>query len=901
MSAINDTADAESPDTTLLDADEVAPLIDFDYMFETLSEPQAGPDGQPAASFLPSVLGSKPDPVEPSRALMTWIALVTAAGLAGPIWAAWHMAVDAHDLAGLAFLACVALTVTASLVPPFEVQRGKRTVIYTFSEIAILISIAIAPAADVIIAGFIALLIRSTQEYINRPKERFRILFNFGLGLLSAWVTVLVATSWHSAPWNYLVAALTGAIVADIGLARVFKVAFELPYRAYFAKDWLTRLGIPSVVALVTGTILMIPNAVIVLTALPIGAIIVWRALREVLRIRSERATWANLDQHSEALTGMANEREIAQNTVLRARAMFPMAECALFIYPATRNRTGGYVVRLKGQAEYATQDPYIENLDSSYAPPTMGAEAVVSAELAYAPLLAVDKVLGHFEMKFSRYQRRTGESAKILGHFLSKTSSTMMMARQHDQMRVFAETKSREAEQDLLTGLGNRQRLYRGGGVALRHARQHDRRAAVMLFDLDGFKRINDTLGHRAGDKVLRVIADRIKLAVGPHDIAARIGGDEFVILAADLAYKDDALTYAKMISELIATVIPLVGISLAVEASVGVAHVDDDASMADLLKQADIAMYAAKDHGRGVAEVYSPEMDQDSPEQLQLTADLRQCMERSELVMHYQPQINLFTGQLVGLEALVRWQHPERGLLYPDTFVPLAESSGMIRPFTLQILDRSLDEFSGMLQRVRTTVSPGLLPYFGDEFTVSVNFSARNLLDLELPEHVRERLAFYGVPANRLVIEVTESANVHDWASAERVMKALSELGCLVSIDDFGTGYSSLKSLMKRKDTVTEVKVDRSFVSDIVTDSGTQYALVQAIVSMAHGTGCQVVAEGVELAETVPALRAMGCDTGQGYYFARPMPASKLSAWIEAWPQAWAVVAPQGVSPVV
>jgi len=329
-------------------------------------------------------------------------------------------------------------------------------------------------------------------------------------------------------------------------------------------------------------------------------------------------------------------------------------------------------------------------------------------------------------------------------------------------------------------------------------------------------------------------------------------------------------------------------------VEASAGVAHVEGDINVAELLKRADIALYAAKDHGRGVTEVYHPRLAHHTPEQLQLTADLRTCLEREELVLHYQPQVNLNDGRFMGMEALVRWQHPDRGLLYPDTFVPLAEQSGMVRPFTLLILDRALSEFSRLRAVADTIVDPALSGWVGEEFSLSVNFSARNLLDLELPEHVRERLAHYEVPANRLTIEITESANVHDWASAERVMKVLSELGCRVSIDDFGTGFSSLQSLVQRQGTVSEVKIDRSFIGALVNGSGSEFALVQAIVSMAHGTGCQVVAEGVELAESVPVLRAMGCDIAQGYYFARPMPMSEVLPWFESWPQAWALVAP-------
>jgi len=273
--------------TTLPDDEQVGPNIDLESLTETLAEPEGEPGGQPVATFIPSVLGSKADPVNPSRPLMAWIFLVTLAGLAGPVWAATDLAMHPGDLVSRAFVACVTLNVVFSLLPPFDIQRGKRKVTYSFGEVATLISIAIASAPVAIVAGFVALTIRSVQEYMGRPQERYRILFNYGLGSLGAWVTILVATSFHAAPWNYLVATFLGAVVVDLCLARCFHIAFELPYRTYFARDWWSRLGIPAAVALATGTILMIPHVAVALTVFPVAAIAFWWGTRALLRVRS--------------------------------------------------------------------------------------------------------------------------------------------------------------------------------------------------------------------------------------------------------------------------------------------------------------------------------------------------------------------------------------------------------------------------------------------------------------------------------------------------------------------------------------------------------------------------------------------------------------------------------------
>jgi diguanylate cyclase len=428
------------------------------------------------------------------------------------------------------------------------------------------------------------------------------------------------------------------------------------------------------------------------------------------------------------------------------------------------------------------------------------------------------------------------------------------------NELRVLALTR-REALTDDLTGLANRRALLR----SLADAVADSPRAALLLCDLDGFKEFNDTLGHEAGDELLREAARRIARAIGRRGQVARLGGDEFAVLAPG-ADAGEAMVLAELLRNALAAPLPVAGIEVRVEASVGVALAPLHAHRAaGLLRRADVAMYEAKGARTGV-ELYHPDRDLHSRERLVLAGELRSAVDAGQLEVHFQPKVDLASGRAIGAEALVRWPHPVRGLLYPDTFLPAAEQAGLMRPLTLVVLDRAL-------------AACGRWTAAGRDLGVAVNLSASNLLDASLPDEVAARLARHGVAPGQLTLEVTEGTILANPRRSGEVLAAVRALGVAVSLDDFGTGHSSLSHVKRLA--VDELKIDRSFVTDLAAD-GTDRAIVASIVRLAHSLGLTVTAEGVEDEAALAVLRAEGCDVGQGWLFSRALTEAALGEWL-------------------
>ncbi len=418
----------------------------------------------------------------------------------------------------------------------------------------------------------------------------------------------------------------------------------------------------------------------------------------------------------------------------------------------------------------------------------------------------------------------------------------------------------------DALSGLPNRTLLADRFGQALLADARAGTSTGLLLIDLDRFKDINDTFGHHYGDELLRQVGPRLAGALRDVDTVARLGGDEFAVLLPDVRSVQDALAVAAKLRAVLEQPFRVEGVDLDVEASIGVVrsgeHGQDPTT---LLQRADIAMYVAKTQQLGVF-AYDPDVDGHSPAKLALLGDLRRALERHELVLHYQPKISTSTGDVVSAEALVRWQHPDRGLVFPDDFIPLAEHTGLIGPLTRCVLGAALAQ-------VRVWVDAGRpLP-------VSVNLSARNLLDDTLPGQVAELLAAHGVPAELLELEVTESALMIEPVRAQRLLEQLSALGVRISIDDFGAGYTSLGQLKTLP--VDELKIDKSFVMSMTSDRSNSL-IVHSVVDLGHNLGLTIVAEGVESEQALTALRAFGCDVAQGYHLSRPIPTAALDAWL-------------------
>ena len=422
------------------------------------------------------------------------------------------------------------------------------------------------------------------------------------------------------------------------------------------------------------------------------------------------------------------------------------------------------------------------------------------------------------------------------------------------------------EALHDPLTGLPNRELFADRVGQAIRAADRGLQPAALLLLDLDRFKDVNDTLGHHHGDLLLGEVAARLTSALRGVDTVARLGGDEFAMLLPD-ATAEGAAAVADKLRATLHQPLTLDGVGLDLDASIGIAvYPDHGGDAAELLQHADVAMYAAKQTHAGFV-VYDPAVDQHSPRRLALLGGLRRALERNELVLHYQPKADLHSGQVLGAEALVRWQHPAHGLLGPGEFIPLAERTGLIHPLTRWVLDAALRQAAEWRRA-------------GHHLSIAVNVSTRSLLDHDFPEQVADRLATWQVPAGSLVLEVTESAVMADPALALEVLGRLHALGVGLAVDDFGTGYSSMAYLKALP--VDELKVDRSFVGQMTT-SNSDAVIVRSTIDLGHNLGLHVVAEGVENQATWEELAALGCDTAQGYHLGRPMPAADLERWLQ------------------
>jgi diguanylate cyclase (GGDEF)-like protein len=428
-------------------------------------------------------------------------------------------------------------------------------------------------------------------------------------------------------------------------------------------------------------------------------------------------------------------------------------------------------------------------------------------------------------------------------------------------------EELQRIARTDELTGLANRERFRVRLAERIEAAREADESFAVMLLDLDRFKEINDTLGHHYGDQLLRELGPRLVESVGPEGLVARMGGDEFAILPGEQT--DDPEWLEQIAHALTATVqqpTVIEEMTLQVGASVGIARypVDGDDSHA-LLRRADVAMYTAKDGHHGV-KLYAAESDHNSVHRLSVISDFQRALERDELVVHYQPIVDVRGADVRGAESLVRWQHPEHGLLAPGAFIAAVEQTGLIGPLTRHVLERSIAQCATW----RTD---------GNDLSVAVNLSVRNLLDPGLPGQISALLDTYGLPSDALQLEITESMIMSDPERALVIVGRLSELGVRLSVDDFGTGYSSLANLKRLP--IDELKIDRSFVSPMMEDES-DLIIVRSTINLGHDLGLTVIAEGVEDELTLKRLATLGCDLAQGYHLSRPLAPDAFAAWV-------------------
>ncbi len=454
--------------------------------------------------------------------------------------------------------------------------------------------------------------------------------------------------------------------------------------------------------------------------------------------------------------------------------------------------------------------------------------------------------------------------------------SVTRRMNRQLD-------TIAHQALHDDLTGLANRTQFGQRLDEALEAEDGEEKALSVFFIDLERFKEVNDALGHDWGNELLTVVAARLDDVVGDGELVARLGGDEFGVLSERATDEAAATAIAERLRSAIALPCEIAGVSLEVQGSIGIAIAPEHGTTRDeLLRRADIAMYAAK--RIGAPQVFAPGLDDNSPLRLAMTGELRRAIEGHELVVLYQPQVDLREGIVRGAEALVRWRHPTRGFLLPEAFLAAAEQGGLMRNLTRYVLDDAL-------LQLRAWRNAGL------EIDLAVNVSARDLADARFPDEVAHALEKHAVEPSWLELEVTESVLLSDRLRTSRMLERLVEQGVRIAIDDFGVGYSSLGQLKTLPASV--LKIDRSFVSSMESDSS-DAAIVSSTIELSHRLGLEVIAEGVEAPAHLARLRAAGCDIGQGHLLGHPLPGDQIVAAAHAVRSAWVPDAPADVVPL-
>ena len=596
------------------------------------------------------------------------------------------------------------------------------------------------------------------------------------------------------------------------------------------------------------------------------------------LRAMEERDTWQVLQRTSRQLLSV-EPGEVADVVIDRTPALFG-ADFVELLLGYSEDATSAVVYRSTKPGErpekfdcalqpnnpfwgraLAEREPFDVSVDTAPAAQRRELEGLGLTRCVVAPLMVKDICLGTLRIGFRGPVRFGARQMQVLTTFANHVSGAVHNTQLFATVRV-------QALHDPLTGLANRTLLL----DRLKEAQQRSRRAggdvAVLFLDLDRFKVINDSMGHEAGDRLLIAVADRIAAALRPTDTAARFGGDEFVVLCEDLNGPVEAMAVAERLIASLSGPFALLNHQLFISASVGVAvaHADDDPVA--LLRDADAAMYEAKAKGPARSELFDTRMRERAVVRLELESDLRQAIQSRELDVHYQPNVRLRDEGVVGLEALVRWTHPERGEIPPDEFIPLAEETGLIIPLGAWVIETACRQLADWTRR--ECVGAG-------DLYVAVNLSPHQLNHAGLVSHVAAVLMMTGVSPRSLCLEVTESALLDDLHGAREVLERLRRIGVRIALDDFGTGYSSLSYLQMLP--VDMLKLDRSFVARLSTDPRDR-AILAGMVDLAHALDLTVVAEGVETAEQLADLRAMHCDQVQGFHYFMPQPAEELDA---------------------
>ena len=756
-------------------------------------------------------------------------------------------------------LAVVAMSLFADL-PLIESRIGHNLESFTFGELGVVLSIALVPTPYAVVIATACVFVFDCARRIVLTKAAFNAA-NFAVALALAGTVAyavspggLLEPSWAGVG-GLVLAIGVFFLVNSAGVALAVALSQGASFRSVWRDGLRMRLAIATLNTVIALVILVLAHLNwSTLLMLPPVLAAMYASYRGYLQAAHERDVWQQLESATRELNSL-DVLTVVGAALSRSAQLFKADTVTVVLDDAS-----GGTVHTGDAGGLVESFPAVERARRVGGPESDDGSLMVYAAALEGP----QGRLGVLQLGFRgpvQLRRREEQVLKTLAHSIS---TTLQNAQLYNEMRQHAEAKAYEASHDALTGLGNRSLLQERAVAAIDTTAQEGTQCALLIVDLDHFKEINDTLGHAAGDLLLSQVAHRIAAAVPQADAVCRLGGDEFAVLLGGFSEAAEADALAARLLGVLAEPVTFDGLRLSIEGSVGVACYPADASSFDeLLKRAYVALYQAKDT-RGSFAHYRVEREESSLHRLALAAELRIALREDQLVVHYQPQYDLHTGVLTGAEALVRWRHPRRGLLSPSEFMSAVEHSGLIRDFTLSVLDKAVTEAAQWCAGGRT-------------MSVAVNLSARNLLDRELPADVARVLARHGLPAERLVLEITETTMMSELDVVEDVLAQLRRVGVELSVDDFGTGYSSLAFLQRVQ--VNEVKVDRSFVAGLKTCENDR-ALVRATVQLAHSLGARAAGEGVEDQALADILRELGCDLAQGYDLGRPVPAEQMRA---------------------
>ncbi|HEV2756249.1 MAG TPA: EAL domain-containing protein [Actinomycetota bacterium] len=797
----------------------------------------------------------------------------------------------------------------AAEVAVIHVQLKREVLSYSLNEIPLILGLFFAPPGDLVLAVLVGC---GAALALHRRQSMLKLTFNVSHFCLETAMAIVVfhavvGTHAHIGPAGWL-GTLAAAFMADLIAALCVALAVSLAEGRRQAIESL--LGIGSIVAfanacvaLAAATVLWTHPASAWLLSVP--AILLFLAYRGYSAQRQKRQSLELLYESTRVLQQSLEANSVVDTVLEQARQMLRADYAEITRFPQVK---GGRAFRASFGPGTRREPLRSINLD-----PTEGVWARVAAEgqtILVARPIENEKLRAHFHERGIRdaivsplhgpdgivgtllvgnrlrddLATFDSDDLKLVETLANHASISLENGRLVESLKRQAAENEFQAQHDSLTGLFNRTMFHNRVTQAIDQAGVE--MVGVLLMDLDRFKEINDTLGHPTGDSLLKETSFRLRRILGPDVTIARLGGDEFAILLPRLTSLIGATDLAANLVKALRQPYELQDLSLDVSASIGISLFPQHGTDAEtLMQRADVAMYIAKASHSGF-EIYDGEKDQYSPNRLALVAELRRAIDERQLVVWYQPKIDLSSGRLIGAEALVRWNHPRHGMMPPDEFIGLAEHTGLIGPMTSYVLEEALQQCVAW----RSSGFP--------DFKVAVNLSVKNLMDVDLPRQISALLMKSRLPSDALHLEITESSIMEDPERAIEVLTRLHEMGIGIAIDDFGTGYSSLAYL--RRLPVDEMKIDRSFVRGMMS-SENDAVIVRSVIDLGRNLGLVVVAEGIEDRESMERLEALGCTVGQGYHIARPMDAEGFDSWAASRNASEAAARPEGNAPVV